>query len=92
MSYSEYFLELIGQLLEGKATREDVATRIAREVPIDKDYGEDQALLENCEWALRHANEPGYYTTIGEFKYYLACLKGEEDFSVEERNRRIKKE
>jgi hypothetical protein len=89
MDYRDIFLDLIQQLLEGKITRDDVATKIAREVPIDAGYEEEQELLENCEWALRHANEPNYYTTIGELRYYLECLKGESAFSTEERDRRM---
>ena len=62
---------------------------MAREVPIDKKYEGDVELLENCEWALRHAFEPDHFTATAEFEYYLECLEGKERFSVQERDRRI---
>ncbi len=87
MSYQDLYVELIAGLLAGSITREEAAGRTAAEVPIDKVYEGDALLLENCEWALRHANEPGYFTPMSEFEYNLSCLRQERAFSPDERDR-----
>src|SRR5688572_29086184 len=86
MDYKEFYTNTISQLLSGFLSRQDAAKRVANELPIDINYDNDRELLENCEWALRHANESDYYTTEKEFEYYLSCLKGGVQFSVADRD------
>ena len=81
MQYKKYFIELISSFLAGELSREEVAHQVAMELPIDNDYRKDIELMENCEMALRHINEHGYWTTETELEYYLLCLKGDKQFS-----------
>ncbi|MDY0164539.1 hypothetical protein [Desulfobotulus sp.] len=90
MNYKEFFITLIAQFLSGGISREQVAHEVAMELPIDSVYSDHIELMENCEWALRHINEPDYWTTENELQYYLSCLKGDEQFSIEERDRLLK--
>jgi len=87
MNYKEFFINLISQFLSGRLSRKEVAHTVSMELPIDNVYDDDFELMENCEWGLRHIDEPDYWTTENELRYYLACLKGVEKFTVAERNR-----
>jgi len=89
MDYTTFFVELLTQFLSGAISRAEVAERIAFTMPVDTDYLDDEDLMNNCEWALRHINEPGYYSTEAELAYYLSCLKGENKYSQEERDKNI---
>lgn len=90
MKYRNLYCDLISRLLDRTMSRRDVANEVGSTIPIDIVYeGNDAALYRNCEWALRHANEQGCYTTEREFEYYLECLMGRSVFSEEERDRRI---
>lgn len=90
MDYKGFFIELISSFLSGSLSKEEVEHKIAMELPIDSLYKNDTELMNNCEWAIRHINEPDYWTIEAELQYYLSCLKGYEEFYVEERNRRLK--
>ena len=72
--------------LDGRLNRAAVELRMARDVPIDAISGNQFDLLTNCEYALRHINEAGYWTTELELRYYLDCLRGRKQFSTAERN------
>ncbi len=87
MDYKKFFIKLISYFLSEKLSRKEVAHTVAMELPIDKVYDNDIELLENCEWGLRHIDEPDYWTTENELRYYLSCLKGDEEFSVAARDR-----
>jgi len=89
MNYNAYFLELISKLLSQELSREDVASLMSSNVGIDSVPSDSQSLLTNCEWALRHANEKEFYTTIGEFVYLKSCLTGEQTFSCSGRDASI---
>jgi len=86
--YNAYFLDLISKLLSGQISRADAATA-AGQIGMDEIEGGAASLLTNCEWALRHANEPDFYTSEQEFGYLLACLQGRADFSVLDRDAAI---
>ncbi|PIQ42713.1 MAG: hypothetical protein COW05_08360 [Gammaproteobacteria bacterium CG12_big_fil_rev_8_21_14_0_65_46_12] len=86
MDYKAYFIELLIQFLNGVLSREEVARQVAVTMPIDTNYVDDEKLMNNCEWALRHINEPDHYSTEGELSYYLSCLRGETEYSQEERD------
>jgi hypothetical protein len=86
MEYKQLFIELITSFLDGETSREEVANKITMEIPVDSNYADNRDLMENSEWALRHINEPDYWTTEVELRYYLSCLKGDKRFSVDERN------
>ncbi len=90
MNYKEFFIQLISKFISGGITREEVAHEVAMEFSIDNAYDDNIELMENCEWALRHINEQDYWTTENELQYYLSCLKGDESFSVEARDRMLK--
>lgn len=87
MDYKAYFIELLMQFLSGVLSREEVARQVAVTMPIDTNYIGDEELMNNCEWALRHINEPEHYSTEGELSYYLSCLRGEAEYSQAERDR-----
>ena len=90
MEYKALFIELLSTFLSGNSSRKEIAHKIAMELPIDSNYVNDIELMENCEWALRHINEPDYWTNETELRYYLTCLKGDNQFSVDERNNLLK--
>lgn len=87
MDRKEIFTELLKKYFEGSLTRDEVEDIILDEIPLDSFPKVE--LLTNCEEALRHINEPYFWTTDGELKYYLECLIGESIFSVDERDKRI---
>ncbi len=86
MDYKAFFVELLVQFLNGMLSRTEVAEKIAVTIPIDTEYKDNEDLMNNCEWALRHINEPDHYSTENELSYYLSCLKGEEKYDQEERD------
>jgi hypothetical protein len=86
MNYKAFFIELLIKFLNGLLNREEVARQVAVTVPIDTNYTDNEDLMNNCEWALRHINEPDHYSTEGELSYYLNCLRGESEYSQEERD------
>ena len=90
MDYKEFFIKLISQFLTGRLSRKEVAHAVAMELPIDSSYDSDVELMENCEWGLRHIDEPDYWTTENELRYYLSCLKGDKHFSVAARDGLLK--
>lgn len=90
MNYKGYFLELISGFFEKNYDRKYIAEKISNDIDIDEIKGDRTCLLINCEWALRHINETDFYTTEAELKYLLSCLKGERNFSEQERDRIIK--
>ena len=87
MDYKAYFIELLIQFFGGVLSREEVARKVAVTIPIDAGYVDDEELMNNCEWALRHINEPDHYCTEEELSYYLSCLRGEVEYSQEERDK-----
>lgn len=87
MEYRSLFVQLISDFLDGKTTRRDVAREMASRVPLDSIEGGQHDLMPNCEWGLRHINEPDFWTTQEELAFYLACLVGEETFSVSKRDK-----
>lgn len=87
MKTEEFFMKLITLFLAGKLTRDEVSNEVAMELPIDSSYKDNIELMENCEWALRHINEPDYWTNESELQYYLKCLEGRQVFSIETRDR-----
>jgi hypothetical protein len=89
MNYNTYFLELISKLLAQELSRLEVSSLMSANIGIDDISGDSESLLKNCEWALRHANEKDYYTTIGEFVYLKSCLSGEKKFSCSARDASI---
>lgn len=91
MRIKSFFIDVIERFLAGQLSREDVATKLALELPLDNSIGDEtSALITNCEWSLRHINEPEYWTTKEELAYYLRCLKGEREFSTTERDNALK--
>jgi len=92
MNYKKLFRELIATYLEGSLTRADVSRRMTEEVPLDDICGDHRDLLPNCEHALRHMDDPDYYTVESELKYYLACLEGRREFSEVERDKAIRQQ
>ena len=89
MDIKSFFINIIEQFLAGQLNRKTVSETIANELPFDVIEGDSSNLMTNCEWALRHINEPEYWTPKNELKYYLACLKGEKEFSPIERDKTI---
>ncbi len=89
MDYKAFFIELLTLFLNGSLSRSEVAKKITTTMSVDTKYLDDEELMINCEWALRHINEPNHYSTEGELSYYLSCLKGECEYSLEERNNSI---
>lgn len=87
MDYKDFFIKLISQFLSGKLSRKEVAHTVAMEIPFDNVYDCDVELMENCEWGLRHIDEPDFWTTKNELRYYLSCLTGDEKFTVATRDR-----
>jgi hypothetical protein len=88
MNYKDYFHVIISNLLEGKISRDEAAKKVSSEIEIDEIK---DALYSNCEWALRHANESIYYTSIEEFQYLELCLNGKKTFNEKERDLFIEK-
>ncbi len=87
MNYKEFFINLISQFLSGKLSRKEVANTVTMELTIDSLYDDNVELMENCEWGLRHIDEPDFWTTKNELKYYLSCLEGNDKFTVAKRDR-----
>ena len=87
--YHNYFESLIARVLSGELSRADAAAHVAGTIHIDEIGGGPQSLLTNCEWSLRHAAIPHYFTTEREFAYLLACLRGELSFSQSGQNAAI---
>ena len=95
MDHIKYFNKLISGFLKGQYTRSEIADIMATEIGIDDiDYSssDQEGLLFNCEMALRHIDEDGYYTTERELKYYLSCLNNERTFTEKDRDDVIKNE
>ena len=84
------FTELISQFLSGALDRKAVAKKLASDIPLHGVRGNRCDLLPNIEWALRHIDEPGFYTTEAELRYYLECLRGEKVFNEFDRDQAIK--
>jgi hypothetical protein len=89
MNYKDFFINLISQFFSGKLSRKEIAHTVAMELPIDHVYDCDVELMKNCEWGLRHIDEDNYWTPENELRYYLSCLKGDEQFTVEARDRAL---
>jgi hypothetical protein len=89
MNYKVFFIDLLTQFLNGVLSSEQVALKVAVAIPIDTNYIDDEDLMNNCEWALRHINEPDHYPTEGELSYYLSCLSGVRKYSHEDRDNSI---
>ncbi len=92
MDHKEFFTELITGFLNNKYDRSDVAEKMAMEIGVDEITGDHLELLVNCEMALRHIDEEGYYTTESELRYYLSCLKGKKTFREQDRDESIKQQ
>nr|WP_320010904.1 hypothetical protein [uncultured Desulfobulbus sp.] len=90
MDVKKLFIKLIAMFLSGEMTREEIAHEVSMELPIDSYYKNNVELMENCEWALRHINEPDYWTNKNELLYYLTCLQGIQQFSADERDKLLK--
>jgi len=86
IEFKELFINLISHFLSGKLNREEVAHQIVMELQMDTKFSDNTDLMKNCEWGLRHINEPDYWTTEAELQYYLSCLKGDKVYSSEERD------
>jgi hypothetical protein len=84
--HRQLFEELIAGLVSGGVSRTEAAEAVSSRVGVDELAGGDEKLLVSCEWALRHADELGYFTSAGELRYLLACLQGRESYSVNGRN------
>jgi hypothetical protein len=84
--HRQLFEELIAGIVSGGVSRAQAATAVSSRVGIDELVGGDENLLVSCEWALRHADEPGHFTSQGELNYLLACLQGRESYSANGRN------
>jgi hypothetical protein len=89
MNYHALFEKLISEVLSGELTRKDASAMVASKIGVDAISGGNESLLVNCEWALRHLNEPGYYTGDSELFYLQSCLRGEIMFSVPGRDAAI---
>ena len=90
MDHRAFFLDLISRFLSRELDRSSVAGRVARELPLDSVRGGQKDLLPNCEWALRHINDPDFFTTEAELRYYLQCLGGERIYDSDERDQAIR--
>lgn len=86
MDFKAFFIDLLLRFLDGVLSRAEVAQEIAVTMPVDTNYVDDEELMNNCEWALRHINEPDHYSTEGELSYYLSCLKGEKEYCQADRD------
>ena len=85
MEYKEFFIEILLLYLNDELSCSEVAEKVSI-IPIDKQFNDDEELLNCCEWALRHINHDNYYPTKRELMYYLSCLKGERTFLKEDRD------
>lgn len=72
MDRSELFIDLLKKYFDGHLSRSEIENVILDELLPDS-YSEDR-MLNSCEEALRHINEPYYWTMDGELKYFLECL------------------
>ena len=90
MDTTAFFIDVISRFLSGALDRASTARLVADELPHDEVRGGHHDLLPNCEWALRHIDEEGYYTTEAELRYYLQCLRGERIYDSNERDQAIR--
>jgi hypothetical protein len=90
MEAKDLFEQMISQFLSSVLDKEAVAKQVAKDIPLDSIRGNRHDLLPNIEIALRHINEPKFYTTEAELRYYLECLRGEKVLNELERDRAIK--
>lgn len=86
---NEYFRTTVEGIINGTVSRSEAASSVVENIGIDEISGGNEKLLVQCEWALRHANEPDYYTSGNEFKYLLSCLKNEQRYAPENRDKAI---
>lgn len=90
MDTNAFFIDVISRFLSGSLDRASAAQLVAAELPLDDVRGDQHDLLPNCEWALRHIDEPDHLTTEAELRYYLKCLRGEKVYDSDVRDQAIR--
>ena len=85
-----FFIDVISRFLSGELDRASAARLVAVELPLGEVRGGQHDLLPNCEWGLRHIDEPDYWTTEAELRYYLQCLRDERIYDSVERDQAIR--
>ncbi|KJS13669.1 MAG: hypothetical protein VR67_03505 [Peptococcaceae bacterium BRH_c8a] len=83
---------IIEKFLSKQIDVDEVQSCLVEEVDPDEIYEiEDNMLVTDCYFALKHLKETGYETSNAEIRYFLECLSGAREYSLEEKNRIILK-
>lgn len=69
---------------------EKVQVRLIEELDPEEIYEiEDDMVITDCFFALKHLNETGYETSHTEIEYFVECFSGIREYNLEEKNKAI---
>jgi len=85
--YRERFFELLNLLINEEIERCDLLERILDEFECEKIYDSDDEFVSDIYLTLKHYADGEEDVDIKEWIYFLDCLKGQCEYSLEEKLR-----
>ena len=84
---------IMGEIIQS-FLKEEIDSKYAVEQLIDRldpeeIYENDEEMIGDCYFAIKHLRETGFETPIAEIKYFDGCLKGNWEYHPEEKNKYI---
>ena len=55
-------------------------------IPLDIYELDDELLITDCYFAIKHLVEEGYETTIRELEYFKECFEGQRLYNINDKN------
>lgn len=84
--------EIVKKYVAMEINSDEVQTWLIEELNPEEIYEiEDDMVITDCYFALKHLKETGYETSVVEIKYFLECFLGEREYNLEEKNKLIMK-
>ncbi|HOA81087.1 MAG TPA: hypothetical protein PKK61_08520 [Defluviitaleaceae bacterium] len=79
--------DIINNFLESKIDTDEVIEQLITRInPLDIYELDDELLITDCYFAIKHLVEEGYETTIRELEYFKECFEGQRLYNINDKN------
>lgn len=75
--------DIVDKILENKISKNEVKKRIQNELESQNIWEDDNLLVTDCYYALKHIDEEPI--SFKEWSYFRECLHGKREYSLKEK-------
>jgi hypothetical protein len=82
--------DIVNNFLEKKIDADETIEQLITRIdPLEVYKLDNELLITDCYFAIKHLTENGYETTIRELQYFRECFAGQRLYDINEKNKFI---